>query len=252
MNFDKTLFAKTNLPWNDGHFNSQHVVGAMMGFVKSDDFQTVTEFKESYFESGKERERIIADKFRNYPINLNEPNEIRNAVLCKSKYLTKEVFELNNNYGRTPEFIRKVAEDFATQQKLSFEIAMLHVERRLFNQTYAGQHAENVELAKLRNTYKNITFRKATPYEDSFYAVDLIGEVDGKIVIGVQVKPIKYLLNKKFQHEENQIKNNKFENDYQVKVAYLYYLQNEDTLDIIAEIMSHADEDLLEKIDVNV
>lgn len=241
------LLSKTNPTWNNCKFNSQQVIGSTMGILKAHTVKSEAEYINLYYELGEIRDKIIAEKFSDFPINLNDPNEIRQAVLTNHTILN-DVFDLNNNYGRTREFIENVAKDFAEEAKIDYDLALRQVEHRIFTESFKGEGIENLCLEYFKKDNPNLCFRKATQAEDGRYATDIICERDGKIVLGIQVKPFSYLLKEDFQHKENERKNLKFENDTNAKVIYYYYFTSDKSdrpYGFVTGKLSHVDEELL-------
>lgn len=246
INYD--LLKRTNKGWNDGKYNSQQVVGSIMGFIKKFDPKSKRELIDSYYKSGEEREVIAKKKYSDCPIDLCDPTAVRKAELQKLNYHTDEIFALNNDYGRTEEYIVKLSEDFAKDQNLDENTALQQTMHRLFTETFRGAFFENEVCRYLNRTYPFLNFRKADSYEDSHYAVDLIAEKDGDLSVGVQIKPLTYLAKESFQHKENKEKNDAFERDTHKKVIYAFYKASgltEDTWNTDFVIVSHDDQKLL-------
>lgn len=244
---DSRKLSKTNKVWNELMFNSQHVVGSVMGIIKKYNPKTIDEFKEFYYKSGEERETHIKEIQHEYWINLDNPTEIREAVI-NNKYSLRNIFDLNNDYGRTRAYIKLLAKDFARVANLSEEEAFEQVEHRLFYESFKGELLEQKAIKNLRTKYPNVLFRKATQHEDSYYAVDFIGEQAGKVMLGVQVKPCTYLYKEEFQHKENRNKNELFKKDYGAEVVYSFYGGNPGTEKRNSTeyfLISHNDEELL-------
>lgn len=105
---DKNHLKITNSLWNDLMLNDPWNVGHVTSLLESGSFARKEDWEEFYYESGKKRNRKIAElvpalchKLNDDMLPLKNPNELRE--------LSKATLNLNYYFGRTPEQLTEKA-----------------------------------------------------------------------------------------------------------------------------------------------
>ena len=202
-------FKKSNRVWNDLRLNQRRNIGSLMNLAKLSRAKSYDEWVKFYFKTGAERE------------------ELRKSYLPKDEFI-----RVNNNYGRTEEELIELAKTLSKAMGISLELAYNFVYIRVIDETWLGlrreQKAFNLikkECAKL----KRFILEHADVEKDFDYAVDYEIKKDGVVILGIQLKSVKYLMNSdiKYVKDINKDKNHEYTNAYGVPVMYLYMKDDE-------------------------
>jgi len=194
---DSNKFRSTNQTWNDLMLNDPWSVGYVTTLIAANDFPTKEEWENFYYESGISRNNSIA--------NLNDENrELINdeqLVLkngAKVKQLTWDLKNLNFQFGRTEEQLRKKGKILYEKVKdngygLTEEECFQCVRYRVICETWNGVVLREVNtIATLKRLLPQAVFEKVDGEFDHQYAVDYEVYKEGKLVYGLQVKPESY------------------------------------------------------------
>lgn len=188
----------TNGIYNQRKINSIDNIGCVMKIIVKERFSSVQEWICYYFESGKNR---------------------RN----------------NFDFGRTKEEFEIIIQKYLhilqvayPKENFTYEDAKKQLYQRVFYDTWNGLNKEISVIDELKKLYPNYVFNKCNGHTDMLYAVDVeINTKDNQLISGIQVKPVSYLYKKqqylKDAHELNKSKNQKYIEENNVPVLYLYY-----------------------------
>lgn len=126
--------------------------------------------------------------------------------------------------------LRRVSEKIMEIEKLDLETCFNYTKFRVLGQTWNGILNEIDLIDVLRKEFPNIEFRKADYDLDENYFTDWEVYSNGKLILGLQIKPITYMyMNTPYQnqaklnHEQQMIK---YKEKFRVPHFLIYYENN--------------------------
>ncbi|MFF2531368.1 MjaI family restriction endonuclease [Brevibacillus sp. NPDC058079] len=205
---DAKKFRSTNAMWNAMKMNSPMSVGYVTNLIESRSFSAKEEWRDYYYESGRER-----------------------LILIEKNGSTKD---LHLNYGRTEEELKKLGEKmYAELEKrgnllgITLAECVYMVKYRVMGETWNGVvMREKNTIQKLENFFPTFSFCKVDGAIDYKYAIDYEVFHGSILVCALQIKPLSYekgsspeILKAKFG---NKAKNELYEKEKGVPVFYVY------------------------------
>lgn len=224
---DPKKFQYTNKIWNELELNKAWSIGLVSKLITQRNFRSKEEWKEYYFESGKERLKIVNDREFVSKAILNQ--RIQPKVKLNHQYMTT-----NLNYGRTKEELKykgfilyNAIIEQGNPLKITLNECEYSVMFRVIGETWNGIiKREQNTIAQLKNVLsdiKGIIFEKTSGTRDSAYEVDYDVYFNNKIICGLQIKPKSYInFDDSNLKKLNESKNQKYKEKYNAEVLYVY------------------------------
>lgn len=229
---NKKKFQYTNRIWNDARLNSSWSIGYVSDLINRHHFRTKEEWKEFYFNSGKERN----EKIEEMGLSKDQKEKIFGARVASS--LSQELKDLNYRYGRTRESLiykgkllyQAVLKD-GNKLDLTEKECIYAVMFRVLGETWNGivvreQNTSKTLNKKLTDMGYSVEIRKTEGSFDYKYEVDFEAFIEDSLICGIQVKPDSYrrgttkelIITKQI----NKVKNDKYEDGFGKRVYYVY------------------------------
>ena len=223
---DSAKFRSTNATWNNLMLNDPWSVGYVTVLIALAPFEKKEDWEESYYESGKERERNIGMLDLNVQAYLQDEQLVRTnkAQVDKMGYDLKN---LNTQYGRTKESLYKKGEILYKAVKnnglgLTADECFECVRFRVICETWNGVIIrERNTITNLQNTFPDLEFRKVSGDMDYKYAVDFEVYRNNILSSAIQIKPQSYTWKAPYIQKAryaNKRKNNDYFNKFNVNV----------------------------------
>ena len=190
---DYRKMESTNDMWNRLCLNSKWSVGCVSELIQAKSWSSKEEWEAFYYKSGEERNKLlganaaILNNFRmSYAQHNSQPDSLK---------------EINYYHGRTKEDLMEKAKVLYDAVKyngynLTLEDCYECVRFRTICQTWNGivvAEAKCIDI--LSKLYPTLEFAKAQGDVDYEYEVDYEVKKDGKVILGMQIKPHSYLWN---------------------------------------------------------
>ena len=199
-------FNKTNEPWNNLKLNHTTNIGAVMALIKNSKATCFEEWESYYFQTGRERLEKIS------------------TATNKS-----EISEINRYHGRTQEELLEIARRMALYLDIPVEKAYNYVYIRVIDETWLGYSRELKVLKQIQNIskkYFKLTASGVDSFTDTEYAVDFEVHQDDILVLGIQLKSVKYRDSTMKAVDDvkkiNKAKNDEYTAKFGAPVLYLY------------------------------
>lgn len=190
-------FRATNASWNYLCLNAPWSVGYVSTLIELVTFNTKEAWEKYYYQSGKERNDIIAKQFIEKTPILNH-HTLKKTDSIKIQQLSWELKNLNFQYGRTKEQLTEKGEIlfnhmFKKGVAISLGECIECVRFRTICETWNGIIIrERNTVQKLKEIFPDIEFCKTNGQFDHQYAVDYELKINGSLICGVQIKPKSY------------------------------------------------------------
>lgn len=222
---DLNKFKSTNAIWNELKLNSPWSVGYVTNLIESSIFSSKEEWRDYYYNSGKER--LLQIGRSRY---VNELMDFKNF----NPDIPYEEKLKNFKYGRTEEELRQrgiyLFEEIQKRGnplKITQKECIYAVKFRVIGETWNGVILrEKSTILQLKKLHPEIEFIKVSGELDYKYAIDYELYKNGKRIAAIQIKPLSY---KNGTSEEIQVcknlnsqKNEIYTNTFGVNVYYIY------------------------------
>lgn len=225
---DLALFRSTNEVWNQLGLNAKWSVGTVTEIIQQRSFVTKEEWQQYYYESGRERLRLIQSL----------PSEDRELLLRRKapRFIKEELRFLNTHYGRTPEELdekgRLLYESMVQKDPtITLELCQSAVHYRVIGETWNGVMVR--EQRTISNLMKQVRewgvdhgeWRKTPGDFDYQYEVDYELFLNQQRVVGLQIKPDSYRGFTPYLEQAKRInlyKNEQYYAAFQTPVLYVY------------------------------
>lgn len=221
-------FRKSNFYWNGWHFNSKTNIGGLMLLISKCNPCTYKQWKNYYFNSGKERLKLLKEKKKNDSLS------------------PKEEKTINRNYGRTFSELIDISRDFykVLKAKMPYFNSTLndvvnYVFIRIIDETWTGYLREQKALSEIACALEkdNLTVAHTPDHIDCIYAVDLEVFDNEQLLAGIQIKSIYYKNTiDKDVLQINDKKNRSYLEKFKAPVLYAY-LKEDKSIDNLSEIV---------------
>lgn len=196
---DKSKLANSQGIWNHLYLNDPWSIGYVSNLIETASFQSKSYWEQFYFESGEERNRIVADlpvekqQLLNDELFLFQNREIMMTLPEKFK-------AVNYEHGRTRSQLNKKAE-------LQFQICRQHhieiteqesqeiVHFRVIGETWNNMMARKQQVVEhiLSLEAEDITVEKTDFDTEKLYAVDYEIKQNQKLLCAIQIKPTSFI-----------------------------------------------------------
>lgn len=189
LGIDRDKFSSTNSMWNSLMLNDPWSVGYVSTLIELQSWQSKEEWEEFYYRSGEQRQALLGDN----PLIRTD----REAV----NKLSWDVKNLNTQYGRTKEDLKRKAEVLYAAVRnnghgLTLEGCEECVRFRVICETWNGIILrENNTIGVLTARFPMLSFEKTSGEIDHRYAVDFEVFRAGSLICGIQIKPQSYTWN---------------------------------------------------------
>lgn len=197
---DTNKFKATNASWNNLMLNDPWSVGYVTTLIELVQFVKKEDWENFYYESGEQREQLIAN------LDVGQQNIVNDETLIRVNknvvnQLGWDLKNLNTQYGRTKDRLYRKAEILFETVKnnglgLTVDECFECVRFRVICETWNGI------IIRERNTVQNLTkkfpnteFRKVSGEMDYTYAVDYELYKKGILTSAIQIKPKSYTMN---------------------------------------------------------
>ncbi len=198
---DRQRFESTNALWNSLCLNDPWSVGYVSRLVESKIFCQKEDWESFYYASGAERKNLLMNLPAEIVALLND-FELKRTNPGAIPSLRQEWKTLNYNYGRTPgDLQQKALVLYRAASAEAIDITenecVESVRFRTICQTWNGVIVREKKAADyLRQLFPGCDFIKTEGAFDYHYAVDFQVFIKGKMIAGLQIKPISYLKSK--------------------------------------------------------
>lgn len=224
------LLSDTNKIWNELKLNSGWYLGTVSSLIHAATFQNKREWEHYYYQSGMKRRQTLATL-----------TEMERRALClvggdlqrRIKQATPAHKALNYNHGRTKKELQLIGNIMFTiiqerypnmniTQRQCQQIVIYHT----IGETWNGiQKREVNTIQHLQKHFPSATFERIRGHKDAQYEVDVEMYEAGKLVCGVQIKPVSY--KKKFGFKDETLemnvrKNALYTETFGVPVFYIF------------------------------
>lgn len=196
LGIDRDKFSSTNGMWNSLMLNDPWSVGYVSTLIELQSWQSKEEWEEFYYRSGEQRQALLGDN-RDFLDNFSLIRTDREAV----NKLSWDVKNLNTQYGRTKEDLKRKAEVLYAAVRnnghgLTLEECEECVRFRVICETWNGIILrENNTIGVLTARFPMLSFEKTSGEIDHRYAVDFEVFRAGSLICGIQIKPQSYTWN---------------------------------------------------------
>lgn len=207
--FDYRRMESTNDMWNQLNLNSKWSIGCVSELIQKKNWSSKEEWENFYYKSGEERNGLIGDNgaiLNNFRMSYSQHNSQPSPLKA-----------INYYHGRTKEDLMERAKVLYEAVKnnghnLSLEECYECVRFRTICQTWNGiVVAETRCISILQKTFPNLKFEKAKGDIDYDYEVDYeVYSKDGKLLLGLQIKPSSYFGYSQYLISARAINENKF------------------------------------------
>ncbi len=226
ITIDAEKFKSTNAPWNNLMLNDPWSVGYVTTLIELIPFIRKEDWENFYYESGRQREQLIAKLNVDLQNIINDEAQIRinrNAV----NQLSWELKNINTQYGRTKDNLYKKAQILFDAVKnngfgLTVDECFECVRFRVICETWNGVMVrERNTVQNLHKEFPNTEFRKVTGEMDHAFAVDYELYKNGVLTCAIQIKPKSYTGNAPYiqkARNANQYKNQEYLKKFGVEV----------------------------------
>ena len=193
LGIDRDKFSSTNGMWNSLMLNAPWSVGYVSTLIELQSWQSKEEWEEFYYRSGEQRQALLGDN-RDPLDNFSLIRTDREAV----NKLSWDVKNLNTQYGRTKEDLKRKAEVLYAAVRnnghgLTLEECEECVRFRVICETWNGIILrENNTIEVLTARFPMLSFEKTSGEIDHTYAVDFEVFRAGSLICGIQIKPQSY------------------------------------------------------------
>ncbi len=190
-------FESTNALWNRLMLNDPWSVGYVTTLIETTEFRTKEEWESYYYQSGEKRNAHLAAMDSNTRHLLNDEQLVRRNKQDILR-LDWRLKSLNYQFGRTHEQLQRkgtILYQSALQQGLPITEAECAeaVRFRTICQTWNGVVVrERRAVALLQQQLPQFRFNKTSGEADYAFAVDYEVYADGRLLCGLQVKPVSY------------------------------------------------------------
>ncbi len=239
----KEKFAATNKIWNQAGLNKAWQIGYVTNLIKQKKFTLKEEWEAHYFQSGKERLKIMSG------LSLSDYDKLTGKTPSNDLKLNKINFE----YGRTEEEVKQIGQELyyeickdGNSCNVSMDECVYIAYFRIICETWNGiAIREQKTKETLEKAFKNegytILLIDTSGFFDYQYAVDFEVYWEGHIICGLQIKPHSYKSKKEYiekAHKINIKKNSEYTKKYGRLVFYVYSnLSGEiNNVDVISQI----------------
>jgi len=226
LTIDAEKFRSTNAPWNNLMLNDPWSVGYVTTLIELVPFVKKEDWEKFYYESGQQREQLVANLDVGQQNIVNDESLIRvnkNAI----NQLSWDLKNLNTQYGRTKDrLFRKAQILFETVKSnglgLTVDECFECVRYRVICETWNGVIVrERNTVQNLLKQFPNIEFKKVSGEMDHSFAVDYELYKNGVLTSAIQIKPQSYTWNAPYiqkARNANKHKNQEYLNKYGVQV----------------------------------
>ena len=196
LGIDRDKFSSTNGMGNSLMLNDPWSVGYVSTLIELQSWQSKEEWEEFYYRSGEQRQALLGDN-RDPLDNFSLIRTDREAV----NKLSWDVKNLNTQYGRTKEDLKRKAEVLYASVRnnghgLTLEECEECVRFRVICETWNGIILrENNTIGVLTARFPMLSFEKTSGEIDHRYAVDFEVFRAGSLICGIQIKPQSYTWN---------------------------------------------------------
>lgn len=205
---DRARRESTNNSWNRLCLNSKWSVGCVSELIQSRKWRSKEEWEDFYYQSGAERLQLIG----------------KDAAILNNFRMTKWQHEkqpdnfkqINYYHGRTRDELMEKAQVLYNAEKnngygLTLDECFECVRFRTICQTWNGIIVAESKCIELLSTkYPMFSFVKAEGDKDYDYGIDYEVLSDGKVVLGLQIKPYSYLYDSSYLRSAKAINASKF------------------------------------------
>lgn len=201
-------FRSTNAIWNEMKLNSPMSVGYVTNLIESRSFETKEEWRDFYYESGKQRLELLKNKGYNKEFSLN--------------------------FGRTEEELREYGKKMFLEiqrrgnpLQITLPECVFMVKYRVMGETWNGViMREKNTVETLYRYLPMLSFVKVDGEADYKYGIDYEVYQGTQLVCAIQIKPLSYEKGSspeilKAKHA-NKTKNELYMNEKGVPVHYIY------------------------------
>lgn len=195
---DGNKFRSTNSAWNRLMLNDPWSVGYVSSLIETQEWTSKEEWESFYYKSGEDRKRLIVNNpnrtlIEDFTLQINNKN-----VIYSLSWNDKN---LNYQYGRTKDDLEQKASALYESVKnnglgITLDECFQCVRYRTICETWNGIIIrENNTVSNLKSMFPSIVFKKTDGNTDHTFAVDYELFYNGKLILGIQVKPKSYLGN---------------------------------------------------------
>jgi hypothetical protein len=194
---DNDKFRSTNGAWNNLKLNDPWSVGYTTTLVVVEDFSKKEDWEAFYYKSGEQRVLKLKNLSYEYQEILNNEQLVLKDEV-KVKQLSLDLRNLNSEFGRTQEQLRKKGQLLYEVVKnngfgLTLEECFQCVRFRVICQTWNGVIVREINTIRtLKQSLPLADFRKVAGDFDYMYAVDYEVYKNDRLVYGLQIKPESY------------------------------------------------------------
>lgn len=240
LTIDHQKFRSTNGPWNELMLNDPWSVGYVTTIIEYKNFLCKEEWEELYYKTGEYRDQLISEHYIAYSDLLNNESLIR-LDTKKVKDLDYKIKSINYSHGRTKSQLAAKAHILHQhminlQSDITLEECIECVRYRTICETWNGVVLrEKNTISTLKKIYPNYEYRKVPGDIDHKYGIDVEVLKEGKLILGLQIKPKSYLSKAPYiikAQSANGKKNQKYLEDYGVKVINVISNTRGDLLNI--------------------
>jgi len=210
-------FRSTNGIWNKLKLNHPISVGYVTTLIESKTFATKEEWRDYYYESGKQRLLIAKEK----GLNLDNPQRY------EEKHLQHSFGRTENELKEKGKFLYQALQLQGNPLNITLAECVYMVKYRVIGETWNGVIArEKNTIATLQKYFPQLTFQKVSGENDFQYAIDYEVYHDMNLLFAIQIKPISYakgtshaILSAKKANEQ---KNADYFRRFNKQVLYIY------------------------------
>lgn len=226
LTIDAAKFRSTNAPWNILMLNDPWSVGYVTTLIELVQFVQKEDWEKFYYESGQQREQLVATLDIEHQKIVNDESLIRinkNAI----SQLSWDLINLNKQYGRTKDRLFRKAQILFENVKsnglgLTVDECFECVRYRVICETWNGVIVrERNTVQNLLKQFPNIEFKKVSGEMDHAFAVDYELYKNGVLTSAIQVKPQSYTWDAPYiqkARNANRHKNQEYLKKYGVQV----------------------------------
>lgn len=200
LTIDAQKFKSTNAAWNNLMLNDPWSVGYVTTLIELVQFENKEDWEKFYYESGEQREQLIAN------LDVGQQNIVNDETLIRINknavsQLSWDLKNLNTQYGRTNNRLYKKGQIlFDTVRNnglgLTVDECVECVRFRVICETWNGVIVrEKNTVQNLLKKFPNTEFRKVSGEMDYKYAVDYELYKNGILTSAIQIKPKSYTFN---------------------------------------------------------
>lgn len=225
----KKKLAFTNGLWNTMKLNSPWIVGITTSIIQDRDFASKEEWRDYYFESGRQR---LGHLKHLSPLDFSILTSVEIWNFYKGS--SKDVNDLNLHYGRTQEELFSIGDMLygalrcgENPLQITKKECRYMVMYRVLGETWNGLAKREKNTIKTMNLHlgDGFTTVKVSGEKDVRYEVDAEVYHENELVAGIQIKPPSYMGafdNNQDTYDLNKRKNDDYTTETGVPVLYVY------------------------------